>query len=186
MASSARADARRAEPVFPAIRRVLCERSFFPFRPEFCCPAFGKNHGRICCTPFASLPMCRLRRPASPAVVPGESFRRRAPCPAIGPSLLGWGFARFRKHGAGWFPGCGTGDLAGGFLGYVRDSVPFVLGRFRRGSERADRRLIAWRLAGAGARVALYEQGDAAGRSAAAWVAPRCSRRSPRQHRPNC
>ncbi|CAB3795919.1 hypothetical protein LMG28138_03974 [Pararobbsia alpina] len=32
-------------------------------------------------------------------------------------------------------------------------------------------RLIAWRLAGAGARVALYEQGDAAGRSAAAWVA---------------
>jgi glycine oxidase len=32
-------------------------------------------------------------------------------------------------------------------------------------------RLIAWRLAGEGARVALYEQGDAAGRSAAAWVA---------------
>jgi glycine oxidase len=32
-------------------------------------------------------------------------------------------------------------------------------------------RLIAWRLAGAGARVALHEQGDAAGRSAAAWVA---------------
>jgi glycine oxidase len=32
-------------------------------------------------------------------------------------------------------------------------------------------RLIAWRLAGEGACVALYEQGDAAGRSAAAWVA---------------
>jgi glycine oxidase len=32
-------------------------------------------------------------------------------------------------------------------------------------------RLIAWRLAGTGARVSLYEQGDAEGRSAAAWVA---------------
>ena len=32
-------------------------------------------------------------------------------------------------------------------------------------------RLIAWRLAGAGHRVALYERGDAAGSSAAAWVA---------------
>ncbi len=32
-------------------------------------------------------------------------------------------------------------------------------------------RLIAWRLAGAGARVSLYERGDAQGRSAAAWVA---------------
>jgi len=32
-------------------------------------------------------------------------------------------------------------------------------------------RLIAWRLAGAGHRVALYERGDAAGSSSAAWVA---------------
>ncbi|HTJ93536.1 MAG TPA: FAD-dependent oxidoreductase [Pararobbsia sp.] len=32
-------------------------------------------------------------------------------------------------------------------------------------------RLVAWRLAGTGARVSLYEQGDAQGRSAAAWVA---------------
>ena len=32
-------------------------------------------------------------------------------------------------------------------------------------------RLIAWRLAGAGHQVALYERGDAAGSSAAAWVA---------------
>ncbi|WP_205962895.1 FAD-dependent oxidoreductase [Pararobbsia silviterrae] len=32
-------------------------------------------------------------------------------------------------------------------------------------------RLIAWRLAGAGARVALYERGDAQGRESAAWVA---------------
>ncbi|HEV3105769.1 MAG TPA: FAD-dependent oxidoreductase [Trinickia sp.] len=32
-------------------------------------------------------------------------------------------------------------------------------------------RLVAWRLAGAGHRVALYERGDAAGSSAAAWVA---------------
>jgi glycine oxidase len=32
-------------------------------------------------------------------------------------------------------------------------------------------RLIAWRLAGAGRQVALYERGDAAGSSAAAWVA---------------
>src|SRR6201996_3045545 len=32
-------------------------------------------------------------------------------------------------------------------------------------------RLVAWRLAGAGHRVALYERGDAAGSQAAAWVA---------------
>ncbi|SFJ91962.1 glycine oxidase [Paraburkholderia megapolitana] len=32
-------------------------------------------------------------------------------------------------------------------------------------------RLVAWRLAGAGHRVALYERGDAAGTQAAAWVA---------------
>ncbi|RDU95532.1 FAD-dependent oxidoreductase [Trinickia dinghuensis] len=32
-------------------------------------------------------------------------------------------------------------------------------------------RLVAWRLAGAGHRVALYERGDAAGSSSAAWVA---------------
>jgi glycine oxidase len=32
-------------------------------------------------------------------------------------------------------------------------------------------RLVAWRLAGAGHEVALYERGDAAGSSAAAWVA---------------
>ncbi|CAG4907817.1 FAD-dependent oxidoreductase [Paraburkholderia gardini] len=32
-------------------------------------------------------------------------------------------------------------------------------------------RLVAWRLAGAGHRVALYERGDAAGTRAAAWVA---------------
>lgn len=32
-------------------------------------------------------------------------------------------------------------------------------------------RLVAWRLAGAGHQVALYERGDAAGSSAAAWVA---------------
>ncbi len=32
-------------------------------------------------------------------------------------------------------------------------------------------RLIAWRLAGTGLRVALYERGDAAGSGAAAWVA---------------
>ncbi|TKC90806.1 FAD-dependent oxidoreductase [Trinickia terrae] len=32
-------------------------------------------------------------------------------------------------------------------------------------------RLLAWRLAGAGHRVALYERGDAAGSGAAAWVA---------------
>ncbi|MGN6665991.1 MAG: FAD-dependent oxidoreductase [Trinickia sp.] len=32
-------------------------------------------------------------------------------------------------------------------------------------------RLVAWRLAGAGYRVALYERGDAAGSSSAAWVA---------------
>lgn len=32
-------------------------------------------------------------------------------------------------------------------------------------------RLLAWRLAGDGARVALYERGDASGRDAAAWVA---------------
>ncbi|CAG4919728.1 FAD-dependent oxidoreductase [Paraburkholderia saeva] len=32
-------------------------------------------------------------------------------------------------------------------------------------------RLVAWRLAGAGHRVALYERGDAAGTGAAAWVA---------------
>ena len=32
-------------------------------------------------------------------------------------------------------------------------------------------RLVAWRLAGAGYRVALYERGDAAGTNAAAWVA---------------
>lgn len=32
-------------------------------------------------------------------------------------------------------------------------------------------RLLAWRLAGAGLRVALYERGDAAGSSSAAWVA---------------
>jgi glycine oxidase len=32
-------------------------------------------------------------------------------------------------------------------------------------------RLVAWRLAGAGHRVALYERGDAAGSQAAAWIA---------------
>ena len=32
-------------------------------------------------------------------------------------------------------------------------------------------RLVAWRLAGEGHRVALYERGDAAGSQAAAWVA---------------
>src|ERR1700744_1098052 len=32
-------------------------------------------------------------------------------------------------------------------------------------------RLVAWRLAGTGARVSLYERGDAQGRDAAAWVA---------------
>src|SRR5258705_12490655 len=32
-------------------------------------------------------------------------------------------------------------------------------------------RLVAWQLAGAGHRVALYERGDAAGSQAAAWVA---------------
>ncbi|MGV4870879.1 FAD-dependent oxidoreductase, partial [Burkholderia pseudomallei] len=32
-------------------------------------------------------------------------------------------------------------------------------------------RLIAWRLAGAGYRVSLYERGDAAGSGSAAWVA---------------
>jgi glycine oxidase len=32
-------------------------------------------------------------------------------------------------------------------------------------------RLVAWRLAGAGCRVALYERGDAAGTQSAAWVA---------------
>jgi glycine/D-amino acid oxidase-like deaminating enzyme len=32
-------------------------------------------------------------------------------------------------------------------------------------------RLVAWRLAGEGYRVALYERGDAAGSQAAAWVA---------------
>lgn len=47
-------------------------------------------------------------------------------------------------------------------------------------------RLIAWRLAGLGMRVALYERGDAAGTALPPGWPPRCSRRWPRRPAPSC